>query len=92
VTTKWDVPIRSFCHRAPCLPTSLMGRWRPILHPHVMPARCSCCHEHRPHRTTVPEASPTTGSDARGTTSVLELGETRCYETDQTDEKPSVCP
>jgi hypothetical protein len=30
--------------------------------------------------------------DARDTTSVLELDETRCYETDQTDEKPSVCP
>ena len=37
-TTKGDVPIRPFCHSAPCLPTSLMGRRRPILHPHVMPA------------------------------------------------------
>src|ERR671911_216541 len=36
---KGDVPIRSFCHRAPCLPTSLMGRRRPILHPHVCPLR-----------------------------------------------------
>jgi hypothetical protein len=40
---KGDVPIRSFCHRAPCLPTSLMGRWRPILHPHVMPAADGRC-------------------------------------------------
>jgi hypothetical protein len=31
---------------------------------HRLPARRSCCHEHRPHRTTFLEASPTTGSVA----------------------------
>jgi hypothetical protein len=40
-------------------------------------------------RSTFPEASPTTGSDARGTTQVLELGAARWYETDQRDESPA---